>query len=260
MAARFTAAGDPVARGLRRQPRSRALRPSCFETRGQRALHVRPLQRGRRPAVRRHAAAAPSDPERDAVPPAARSRAASPRRKDIVPGARLHRPAPRRVPVRRDPAPRSRAFRARACARPSRTASRSCRAAARSSSTQSPRDRSSRRFASTHRGREAPHLRAARARGRGHARPTLAKFLEETGRELEDVYNAGGWTTLQRGSGLSRRSPTAKTRTTSTSLSRRLGSSSTSTSRNACAVPRRSSRPRSPASRTHGPITHAAAC
>jgi hypothetical protein len=30
------------------------------------------------------------------------------------------------------------------------------------------------------------------------ARPTLAQFLDRTGREVEDVYNAGGWTTLQR--------------------------------------------------------------
>jgi superfamily II DNA or RNA helicase/HKD family nuclease len=34
------------------------------------------------------------------------------------------------------------------------------------------------------------------------ARPTLSRFLEETGRDLDDVYNAGGWTTLQRGAGL----------------------------------------------------------
>jgi hypothetical protein len=33
-------------------------------------------------------------------------------------------------------------------------------------------------------------------------RPTLAQFLDETGRELDDVYNAGGWTTLQRAAGL----------------------------------------------------------
>jgi len=34
------------------------------------------------------------------------------------------------------------------------------------------------------------------------ARPTLSRFLEETGRDLADVYDAGGWTTLQRGAGL----------------------------------------------------------
>ena len=35
-----------------------------------------------------------------------------------------------------------------------------------------------------------------------NARPRLSKFLEETGRELDDVYDAGGWTKLQRGAGL----------------------------------------------------------
>jgi superfamily II DNA or RNA helicase/HKD family nuclease len=33
-------------------------------------------------------------------------------------------------------------------------------------------------------------------------RPRLSRFLEETGRELDDVYSAGGWTTLQRGAGV----------------------------------------------------------
>ncbi|MDB4932745.1 MAG: type restriction enzyme res subunit [Myxococcaceae bacterium] len=33
-------------------------------------------------------------------------------------------------------------------------------------------------------------------------RPTLAQFLDQTGRTLEDVYEAGGWTTLQRNVGL----------------------------------------------------------
>lgn len=32
-------------------------------------------------------------------------------------------------------------------------------------------------------------------------RPTLAEFLAETGRELDEVYDAGGWTTLQRRAG-----------------------------------------------------------
>ena len=33
-------------------------------------------------------------------------------------------------------------------------------------------------------------------------RPRLSKFLEETGRDVDDVYDAGGWTTLQLGAGL----------------------------------------------------------
>lgn len=33
-------------------------------------------------------------------------------------------------------------------------------------------------------------------------RPTLAQFLDHTGRELDDVYEAGGWTTLQSRAGL----------------------------------------------------------
>lgn len=34
------------------------------------------------------------------------------------------------------------------------------------------------------------------------ARPTLARFLDATGRDLDDVYNAGGWSTLQRSAGV----------------------------------------------------------
>ncbi len=34
-------------------------------------------------------------------------------------------------------------------------------------------------------------------------KPTLATFLEQTGRGLEDVYDAGGWSTLQRHAGVS---------------------------------------------------------
>lgn len=34
------------------------------------------------------------------------------------------------------------------------------------------------------------------------SRPTLARFLDQTGRDPEDVYDAGGWTTLQRSVGV----------------------------------------------------------
>ncbi|MGE3544402.1 MAG: DUF3427 domain-containing protein, partial [Kofleriaceae bacterium] len=40
---------------------------------------------------------------------------------------------------------------------------------------------------------------ALEAEGR---RPTLAQFLDRTGRELDEIYDAGGWTTLQRAAGL----------------------------------------------------------
>lgn len=42
-------------------------------------------------------------------------------------------------------------------------------------------------------------LKELSAEGR---RPRLAEFLEQTGRELDDVYEAGGWTTLLRRAGL----------------------------------------------------------
>ena len=53
-------------------------------------------------------------------------------------------------------------------------------------------------------------------------RPTLAHFLDETGRELDDVYNAGGWTTLQRGAGLVQLAP-GEDGAEVDELSRRLG-------------------------------------
>ena len=57
--------------------------------------------------------------------------------------------------------------------------------------------------------------------GRLHARPSasLERFLDESGRELEDVYDAGGWTTLRRRAGVD-----AGVRDEDTEdLSRRLG-------------------------------------
>lgn len=48
-------------------------------------------------------------------------------------------------------------------------------------------------------------------------RPRLAQFLEATSRELEEVYHAGGWTTVQREAGL------AETTEEVDDLSRRLG-------------------------------------
>lgn len=38
-------------------------------------------------------------------------------------------------------------------------------------------------------------------------RITLAQFLEQTGRELDDIYDAGGWTTLQRHAGVAALQP-----------------------------------------------------
>lgn len=55
------------------------------------------------------------------------------------------------------------------------------------------------------------------------ARPTLAHFLEVTGRELGDVYDAGGWTTLQRAAGLVELAPGERPEEID-ELSRRLGS------------------------------------
>ncbi|MCW5808187.1 MAG: DUF3427 domain-containing protein [Deltaproteobacteria bacterium] len=49
-------------------------------------------------------------------------------------------------------------------------------------------------------------------------RPTLAEFLHHTGRDLEDVYGAGGWTTLQRRAGVA-----ADADAQDDDLSRRLG-------------------------------------
>ncbi|MGN6107432.1 MAG: DUF3427 domain-containing protein [Kofleriaceae bacterium] len=54
------------------------------------------------------------------------------------------------------------------------------------------------------------------------ARPTLAHFLEVTGRELGDVYDAGGWTTLQRAAGLVELAPGERPEEID-ELSRRLG-------------------------------------
>jgi len=51
-------------------------------------------------------------------------------------------------------------------------------------------------------------------------RPRLAEFLDQTGRELDDVYDAGGWTTLQRRAGLVADAPDADE---VDDLSRRLG-------------------------------------
>jgi superfamily II DNA or RNA helicase/HKD family nuclease len=53
-------------------------------------------------------------------------------------------------------------------------------------------------------------------------RPTLASFLEQTGRELDDVYEAGGWTTLLHQSGTMTLSPTESPEQVA-SLSKRLG-------------------------------------
>jgi superfamily II DNA or RNA helicase/HKD family nuclease len=52
-------------------------------------------------------------------------------------------------------------------------------------------------------------------------RPSLSKFLTETGRDVEEVYEAGGWTTLQRRAGLLEL-PAAEVEETE-ELSRRLG-------------------------------------
>lgn len=54
------------------------------------------------------------------------------------------------------------------------------------------------------------------------APPRMARFLAETGRELEDVYNAGGWTTLQRAAGLVSLAP-GEDADDLEALSRRLG-------------------------------------
>ena len=54
------------------------------------------------------------------------------------------------------------------------------------------------------------------------ARPTLARFLDETGRELDDVYAAGGWTTLQRSAGIIELAP-GEDAADIDELSRRLG-------------------------------------
>ncbi len=45
-------------------------------------------------------------------------------------------------------------------------------------------------------------LAELRALASAGAAPTLAQFLEETGRDVVDVYEAGGWTTLRRRAGL----------------------------------------------------------
>ncbi|HVK88568.1 MAG TPA: DUF3427 domain-containing protein [Kofleriaceae bacterium] len=52
------------------------------------------------------------------------------------------------------------------------------------------------------------------------APPTLARFLDLTGRDLEDIYDAGGWTTLKRHAGLLATTPDADD---VDDLSRRLG-------------------------------------
>ena len=54
------------------------------------------------------------------------------------------------------------------------------------------------------------------------ARPTLAHFLDETGRELADVYSAGGWSTLQRAAGVLELAPGEEAADID-ELSRRLG-------------------------------------
>jgi hypothetical protein len=54
----------------------------------------------------------------------------------------------------------------------------------------------------------------------GAPRPRLVEFLAQTGRELDDVYAAGGWTTLQRRAGLVAGAPDADE---VDDLSRRLG-------------------------------------
>jgi superfamily II DNA or RNA helicase/HKD family nuclease len=55
-----------------------------------------------------------------------------------------------------------------------------------------------------------------------HTRPTLARFLEQTGRDLGDVYEAGGWTTLQHRAGLVELGPEEEPGEVE-ELSRRLG-------------------------------------
>ncbi len=56
------------------------------------------------------------------------------------------------------------------------------------------------------------------------ARPSLARFLELTGRDLDDVYDAGGWTTLQRAAGLAACAPAGAAGADEVdALSRRLG-------------------------------------
>ena len=93
--------GDSRSRGAARL-RSRDL----ADGQRPRRLHGRPLQRGHRRAGRRHAPAAASDREPDALPAAARARPAQDRRQDRVHGARLRRHASQGVPVR-PPLPRA---------------------------------------------------------------------------------------------------------------------------------------------------------
>jgi hypothetical protein len=53
--------------------------------------------------------------------------------------------------------------------------------------------------------------------------PRLAEFLDQTGRELDDVYDAGGWTTLRRAAGLVAAERDEKEAAAVDDLSRRLG-------------------------------------
>ncbi len=55
-----------------------------------------------------------------------------------------------------------------------------------------------------------------------NGKPTLSAFLEQTGRDLEDVYDAGGWSTLQRNAGVTVLQPDENEQEVD-DLSRRLG-------------------------------------
>ena len=108
-------------------------------------------------------------------------------------------------------------------------ASRSCRAAAPSSSTQSRGARSSTRLeARPSRARRASPRELRELRSCGERSSRLSKFLEETGRDLEDVYDAGGWTTIRERAGAM---PRGADGDEIADMSRRSAGSSTPTSR-----------------------------
>ena len=108
-------------------------------TPGQRIVRGRPLQRGTRPARRRHGSVPPADRERHDLPSAARTRAPPPRGQSSPHGPRLRWAPPQGVPLRRDAPSTHRCRPAGGSSARSNAVSRSCPRAARSSWTSRPR-------------------------------------------------------------------------------------------------------------------------
>ena len=191
MAERFTAPRHPALAVHGDSPTSPRRRATpAARARGQRALHVRPLQRGRRPAVRRHAAAPAPHAERRRCS-CSSSVAASAIHPDKTSCLVLDFIGQHRDEFRFDAilVRAHRASRARACARPSRTGFPFLPSGCALQLDAVAREQILRSLRATLGGRAAPDRRAARAVRRGARHVTLAAVpRRRPAATLDDVY------------------------------------------------------------------------